>query len=228
MMPIAGTWEEFYHEKRSSATRRHDRSKRKRLAECGAVELVNATDPCVIEKTLDALFAQKEAQFAARGVPNFLARPGVRAFYRAITVDPTLRDVVHVSRLQVGDTIAAANIGFVCRQRYYHVVASYDGGPISRFGPGTAHLHELIGYALGRGCTEFDFTVGDESYKRDWCENETRLYDLRMASSARGWIIAHSLVGMTWAKRLIKQTPSLWRAVGAGRRAVARLKGDAS
>ncbi|MEJ0014020.1 MAG: GNAT family N-acetyltransferase [Bauldia sp.] len=102
LMAIAGPWEKFYKDKRSSATRRHDRSKRKRLAEFGAVEFVTAVEPCDIEKTLDALFAQKAASFATRGVSNFLARPGTRDFFRALGADPAFRDILHVARLKVG------------------------------------------------------------------------------------------------------------------------------
>jgi CelD/BcsL family acetyltransferase involved in cellulose biosynthesis len=225
MMAINGPWEKFYHEKRSSATRRHDRSKRKRLAESGEVSFVTAAEPCDFRKTFDAMFAQKSAQFAARGVPNFLDRPGVREFYRALAADRSFADVLHVARLQVGDTIAATNLGMVFRGRYYHVVASYDGGPIARFGPGTAHLHELIGYALERGCNEFDFTVGDEAYKRDWCAGEIRLYDYRAAATPLGWVVAHLSVAAARAKRAIKQTPSLWQAATRARQLSARFRG---
>ena len=30
------------------------------------------------------------------------------------------------------------------RGRYYHLLASYDDGEVSRFGPGAAHLHDLM------------------------------------------------------------------------------------
>ena len=223
LMSVAGTWEEFYREKRSSATRRHDRSKRKHLAEFGPVSFVTAEDQCAIEATLDVLFAQKAASFAARGVSNFLARPGTRDFFRAVSADPSFRDIMHVSRLQVGSIVAAANLGLVFRGRFYHVLASYDAGPVSRFGPGTAHLHELIAYALARGCDIFDFTVGDEPYKRDWCDTEMKLHDFRAATSARGLVVAKVSVAMARAKRFVKRTPRLWHAVHRIRVATAAL-----
>ncbi len=77
-----------------------------------------------------------------------------------------------MSRLDVGPTLAAANYGLIFRGRYYHVLASYDDGPVSRFGPGAAHLHDLMRYAIEHGCNEFDFTIGDEPYKHDWCDTE--------------------------------------------------------
>jgi CelD/BcsL family acetyltransferase involved in cellulose biosynthesis len=217
MMRIAGDWETFYRDKRSSATRRHDRSKRKRLAESGGVSFMTAATACDAEITLDAFFAQKAASFATRGVPNFLARPGTRDFYRAVASDSSLSGVVHVSRLQVGALSAAANLGMVFRSRYYHILASYDGGPISRFGPGTAHLHALIDYALQRGCTEFDFTVGDEPYKRDWCDQVTRLYDFRAAQTLRGRAVVTVARIASRLKRRVKHSPLLWRAFTAAR-----------
>ena len=65
------------------------------------------------------------------------------------------------------------------------MLASYGDGEMSRFGPGAAHLRDLMQYAIGRGFRIFDFTVGDEPYKREWC-GESLLYDHIAGASARG------------------------------------------
>ena len=224
LMGIAGDWETFYRAKRSSATRRHDRAKLRRLGEAGPVSLVTAFDREAVEATLATLFAQKAVSFARRGVSNFLARPGYRDFYVDIASNPATGALVHVSKLQAGNGVAAANLGLVFGGRYYHVVASYDAGELARFGPGTAHLHELIAYALQRGCSEFDFTVGDEPYKRDWCDSETKLFDLRLARNLRGWTVAAAARAASRLKRGVKQSPMLWRAFTAARLVTARVK----
>jgi CelD/BcsL family acetyltransferase involved in cellulose biosynthesis len=217
-MTMRGPWEQFYRDKRSSATRRHDRSKRKRLSDYGDVRLYGAESACEARAILDALFEQKRASFAARGVPDFLARPGTREFFKAAAADPSLAGVMHVSRLAIGESTAAANLGLVFRGRYYHVLASYQAGDIARFGPGTAHLHDLMDYALTRGCSEFDFTIGDETYKRDWCDVAERLVDYRAGLTAPG-ALAVRLAGVgIAAKRVIKQSPTLWAAFSHGRR----------
>jgi CelD/BcsL family acetyltransferase involved in cellulose biosynthesis len=131
--------------------------------------------------------------------------------------------IAHVSRLDVGSTIAAANFGLVFRGVFYHVLASYDDGPLSKFGPGAGHLHELMRYALQHGCTTFDFTIGDEPYKRDWCEAETTLYDHLAATSLRGAAAVTVMRAALAGKRAIKHS-SLWptlikvrAAIGAAR-----------
>jgi CelD/BcsL family acetyltransferase involved in cellulose biosynthesis len=214
---LAGDWDSFYAAKRSSATRRRDRTKRKRLAESGAVNFVTPTDDADIRRTLDIMMAQKARAFAHMGVRNLFARPGYAEFYRAVATDPAMRPFVHVSRLDVGATPAAVNLGLIDRGCYYHLQASYDDGEISRFGPGAAHLHDLLHYAIDRGLTVFDFTIGDERYKRDWCDTELTLYDAVMAASWRGALLATPMRAALRLKRWIKQTPTVWKAFSAAR-----------
>src|SRR5206468_2252430 len=110
------------------------------------------------------------------------------------------------------------------RDGYYHILASYDDGEVSRFGPGAAHLRELLRYAIARGLKRFDFTIGDEPYKRDWCESEQRLHDYSAAVTWRGWPSA--VVSGSWRrmKRAIKQSAPLWNAVVRMRSALVQAR----
>jgi CelD/BcsL family acetyltransferase involved in cellulose biosynthesis len=123
-----------------------------------------------------------------------------------------MRGCVHVTRLTVGAKVAAASIGLKCRGCYYLILSSYDAGELSRFGPGRAHLHELLRHAIDEGFQHFDFTVGDEPYKRDWSDLELRLHDYLSATTLRGWVVKMLMVQLRQLKRCIKQSPGLWRA----------------
>ena len=214
---LTGDWETFYTAKRSSATRRHDRSKRRRLAEFGEVKFVNPAGDSETLRTLDALMAQKARWFARMGVANLFAKPGYAEFYRALATDPATRHLVHVSRLDVGATAAAVNFGLTYRDCYYHMLASYDDGEVSRFGPGAAHLLDLLHLAIDREFRIFDFTIGDERYKRDWCDTELKLYDFIAAATWRGALVALPMLAAQRLKRRIKQTPVVWNLFSAGR-----------
>jgi CelD/BcsL family acetyltransferase involved in cellulose biosynthesis len=220
---LTGDWETFYTAKRSSATRRRDRSKRNRLAEYGEVKFVNPDSDSEILHTLDTLIAQKARSFAHMGVANLFAKPGHAEFYRALATDPATRHLVHVSRLDVGATAAAVNLGLTYRDCYYHLLASYDDGEVSRFGPGAAHLHDLLHQAIDRGFRIFDFTIGDERYKRDWCDTELKLYDFIAAATWRGALVALPMLGAQQLKRRIKQTPVLWNAFSGARAFIGSL-----
>jgi CelD/BcsL family acetyltransferase involved in cellulose biosynthesis len=220
---LTGDWETFYVAKRSSATRRRDRTKRKRLGELGEVKFVNPASDSETLRTLDTLMAQKARSFAHMGVANLFAKPGHAEFYRALATDPATRQLVHVSRLDVGATAAAVNLGLIYRDCYYHLLASYDDGDVSRFGPGAAHLHDLLHYAIDRGLRIFDFTIGDERYKRDWCDTELKLYDYIAPATWRGALVAMPMLAALRLKRWIKQTPVLWNAFSAARAFIGSL-----
>jgi CelD/BcsL family acetyltransferase involved in cellulose biosynthesis len=150
------------------------------------------------------------------GVEDFFARPGYREFFRR-RADPNVRDVIHVSRLDIGTVPAATNLGLRFRDSYYLVLSSYEDGDLARFGPGRAHLHELLRHAIERGFQRFDFTVGDEPYKRDWSDIELKLYDYLAAATARGRLVVALVTAFQRTKRFIKQTPILWRAFSKAR-----------
>lgn len=207
---LGDDWETFYAAKRSSTTRRRDRTKRKKLAELGEVSFVTAGAAADITCTMQTLFAQKAAAFARMGVADLFAQPGYKKFFQTLAASGATQHLAHVSRLDVGQTLSAINLGLIFRGVYYHVLASYEAGETAKFGPGAAHLRDLMSYAISRRCSMFDFTIGDEPYKREWSEIELKLYD--HVSCARLIGLPIVLVGrvVSTLKRIIKQTPALW------------------
>ena len=217
---LGAEWESFYSEKRSSATRRRDRTKRKKLGEFGELKFVTAAGDD-LGPTLDTLMDQKSQSFAAMGVTNIFALPGYREFYNALA---QMQGFAHVSRLDVGAQTAAANLGLVFRDSYYHLLASYDGGELSKYGPGAAHMHHLLQYAIEQRCRTFDFTIGDERYKQEWCDSHIVLYDHVTPFTVRGSIVAARLYAVGRLKHFIKQNPALWDKAYKLRAALGALK----
>ena len=130
---------------------------------------------------VDALIDEKRRSYAKLGVANMFEWPGYRDFFLDLATGAQSSRLTHVSRLDVGAMTAAANFGLMFRGRYYYILAGYDDGELARFGPGAIQLQDVMRYALEHGCTLFDFTIGDEPYKREWCDVEIRLCDYRLA-----------------------------------------------
>src|SRR4051812_10250834 len=214
---LGADWNKFYAAKRSSSTRKKERRQLKQLADYGEVRFVDVQEHADRERTLDTLLGQKSGSFARMGVENIFTRSGYRAFFRDIVTNPAMHQTTHVSRLDIGETIAAANIGLRFRDCYYLIVSSYHDGEFTRFGPGRAHLNELLRHAIACGFRRFDFTVGDEPYKRDWCDTELRLYDYLAPVTIRGRLAVAMASAFRRAKRFIKQTPALWQAFSKAR-----------
>ena len=115
--------------------------------------------------------------------------------------------------MDIGTTCAAANFAIVFGGCYYHVLSSYCDGGLTRYGPGTLHLRELLAYAIKLGLRQFDFTIGDEQYKLEWCDLRLNLCDYGVATTWRGWPVSAASDIRRRLKRSIKQTPLAWRLV---------------
>jgi CelD/BcsL family acetyltransferase involved in cellulose biosynthesis len=202
-------WEKLYAAKRSSATRSRDRTKHRRLADNGELRITTPDNPQERQSALKILFKQKGQFFAQHGVSNLFEQPGHSDFYLSIATKAGC--LIHISRLEVGSKCVAANLGLQFRNRYYYVLASYDDGPLSRFGPGVIHLQELMRYAISRGFSYFDFTIGDHAYKREWADEEVQLHDHIAAVGWLGLTAAAQTTLMPRVKRFVKNSPSLWQ-----------------
>ena len=221
---LGDNWEKFYYAKRSSATRRRDRAKRRHMSEHGEVRFVTAADADDARRTLETLLQQKHRAFARRGIPDSLARSGLREFFLDLASNPNIRGRFHISRVEIGDAWVAANFGIVFGDCYYHVLASYDDDtPASQYGPGALHLRELLAHAIKLDLRRFDFTIGDEPYKYEWSDTSVTLYDHCSAATWRGWPQRFMSTARRRLKRFIKQTPLIWNQVTRVRAAVGAL-----
>jgi CelD/BcsL family acetyltransferase involved in cellulose biosynthesis len=221
---LVGDWETYYAAKRSSNTRRSDRKKQRRLAECGEVRFLTAAGPDEVERTLDALIEEKTASYAKLGVDNMFNRPGYRDFFLDLATGTQSARLTHLSRIDVGNETAAANFGLVFRGTYIYLLAGYNDGDLGRFGPGSLQLLEMFQYAFGRGLKVFDFTIGDEPYKRDWYDTEMRLYDHASAATLRGWMTVMPAQAMRTVKRYVRQNPAIWSVVRKARMMASSLR----
>ncbi len=214
---LGHSWDELYAQRRSASTRKRERRQLRQLAEHGQVCFLQLEDAQERTRTVTTLLEQKSRALARMGVEDPYLRPGRRNFFFAVASDPAMRQLIHVSRLDVGGQMAAASIGLKYRNCYYLILSSYEAGELSRLGPGRAHLHELMRHAIEQGFAWFDFTVGDEPYKRDWSDIELALHDYLTAVTLRGRVLGLLTRQFRRAKRYIKQSPQLWRAFSKAR-----------
>ena len=220
---LSDDWEKFYHAKRSSATRRRDRAKRRHMSEYGDIRFVNAVDADDARRTLETLMEQKSRSLARKGIADIFAPPGHREFYLDLASNPKTRHLVHISRVEIGPVCAAANLGIVFGDCYYHVLASFVDTEIAHYGPGALHLRELMAHAINLGLKRFDFTIGDEPYKLEWSDTELKLYDYTATVTWRGLPARWSSSVRRRIKRFIKQTPLLWKLASQARAALGAL-----
>jgi CelD/BcsL family acetyltransferase involved in cellulose biosynthesis len=204
---LGDDWHTFYAAKRSPATRKRERRQLRQLADHGKIRFIEVNDCDERIRTLRTLVEQKSRAFAKMGIEDPFLQPGHRDFFLAIANDCAMQGHIHISRLDVGDQVVAASMGLILDDCYYLILSSYHGGELSRFGPG----RELLQHAIAQRFRRFDFTVGDEAYKRDWSDVELPLHDYLTAVTLRGWVAKAATAEFRRVKRFIKRSPGLWR-----------------
>jgi CelD/BcsL family acetyltransferase involved in cellulose biosynthesis len=65
--------------------------------------------------------------------------------------------------------------------------------------------------AIERNCERFDFTIGDEPYKREWSDIEVRLFDLLEGGTLLGHLSIVGKAALRRADLFICERPALRR-----------------
>lgn len=230
MLPLSGSFAEICDARRSKKSLQQLRRKRKKLEGLsGSVRFLQARDEATCAMVLRAAAAHREARRVASGVPSFFEMAGSEAFLRESACaglvahdggDGSLLSAVRLHYLQAGDTVVATYIGAALNGVYSCFVNSFDSA-FEACSPGDILLHDLIEALCEQGIQSFDLGVGEERYKKAWCDPVT-LYSLRIPITPRGWIYSNAARVSQDGKRLIKQNPMLWRGWRSVRRLASR------
>jgi CelD/BcsL family acetyltransferase involved in cellulose biosynthesis len=204
---LSGTWHEF--EAKRLPRRRTHRRYRRRLEERGKLTFEIAKTRQQVDTFLEALIRQKIRHHRETLTIAGFDQPGYRNFVTETTYRlPPSESTVHLSALKLDDTIIAAQWGYVVGSRFYYLIPSYEGGALHSFAPGHLLTEHLLEWSFAQGIEVFDFGVGDEDYKLEYCDIVIALYIAIIPVTFRG--VAYSVVlKMTEKlKRSLKGTPA--------------------
>ena len=221
---ISGTLDSFLKEKRSSKSRSTERRKFRRLAEHGTLEFVVATDEEQIHSTLDTMFEQKSESYKEMGVTDLFAQSIYRDFFRGMSEHYIEDGFVHLCALKQNERLLATHWGTVYKNRFYFFMPTYARGELARYAPGNLLMQHMFDWCLSNGVQIFDFTVGDEPYKKLWCDEKLNLFNSFDGTTFLGSFYIWLLKTQWRVKRRIKQSPGLFKAASRLRKLVSDLK----
>ncbi len=217
-LTLDSDWDTLYTAKRSRNTRKRDRQRRRRLEEMGALAFEIAEDTASRHRMLDAILAQKASWFAARGIIDPFAAPGASEFLHALIDEADAARHLHVSTLTLDGEVIAGNFGYLHDGELNAVIGSVTEGEAARHSPGTVLLHELFKWSIDNGLRSFDFTIGDEPYKKEWCDTELELVDIRLPLTLSGVLALAPRAIRAAAVHTIKRSPRLYAFAHEARR----------
>lgn len=214
---------------RSSGKRKRKkyRSQLRKFETAGGWRIIRASSDAEVDRLLDAFLVMKAERFARMGIPNVFAEPGCEAFLRSLYRDALRQSepAFVLTGLEVGGALRAVTGSSVLADRIICDVSAIAGDEFAATSPGDFLFFDMIRDACERGKSVFDFSVGDEYYKRLWCDTETWQSDLFLPLTARGTAVATVSRSIAAIKRAVKSSPLLWslakrlRRTAAGREA---------
>jgi CelD/BcsL family acetyltransferase involved in cellulose biosynthesis len=185
---------------------------------------IEAVTPEETRALLDAFFAMKEARFRKMGITNVFAEPQVRAFFNSLfatALDETTPPFV-LHGLEVGGKLRAITGSSRSNGRLICEFGSIADDDLFAVSPGGFLFFENIQEACEQGFAIYDFSVGDEPYKRQWCDIEIQHADVLVPLTLKGRAFAFGLQRNAKFKAYVKSNPAIWNFMKLVRRQVSR------
>lgn len=192
----------------------------------GGYRHFRATTPEEVARCLDGYFTMKAGQFAARGIPDPFASPSVRTFFRGLFADALAchHPPFELHGLEVGGELRAVSGYSIVGSRIVCEFTAFADDELASMSPGDFLFYESIRLACERGLAEFDFSIGDQPYKRLWCDTARRQFDSLVPLTPRGRAAAVAMRAIGDLRRRLKANAHIRHAVQEIRRAFAGRK----
>ncbi|MDQ6797017.1 MAG: GNAT family N-acetyltransferase [Actinomycetota bacterium] len=197
---LGSTLEQFLSQ-RPKGLRRTLRRSDERLATEGHhhdVEVV--TGPERLKEVLPDVAAVYDAAERDRPRQHLLARPW-GSFTREVLSESARLGRLRLFLGRIDGRPISFDVGFVSADRLELWLGRFDPRyrPIS---PGHLAMREAVHYAISTSLGEIDMGLGDDRYKRLWCNDDYRTLDVTAASSRRVLLTGR---GVLSARRWVRQ-----------------------
>lgn len=204
--------------------RKKHRAQTRKFEAAGGLRRIEARTPAAASELLDAFFTMKESRFRKMGIANVFGAPQVRGFFHALFAGALAEDkppfMLH--GLEVAGKFRAVTGSSRCGRRLICEFGAIADDELGHASPGDFLFFENIEEACEDGFEVYDFSVGDEPYKRLWCDTETRQAEVLVPLTLKGRALALALDRSARLKAFVKNSPALWKLAKILRRRTAR------
>ena len=201
--------------------RKRFRKSERKLDQIGGYEFIKAGTQDEAHELLEEFYLQKSERFSFQGLPDVFGEPDIQAYFHRLARESVGQErkmlEMYAIRLRQHDGLICAIAALSSKGR--DIICQFSSiatGPTEQASPGELLLYLLIRDACESGANMFDFGVGDELYKRNWCDVETRQYDTYLAITPLGRAGTLTARIATDLKRFVKSRPGLFKG-GKGR-----------
>ncbi|UUP19148.1 GNAT family N-acetyltransferase [Nitratireductor thuwali] len=212
---LTGGMEQILHGSSGRRRRKKHRAQIRKLEAAGGYRRYMARTAEEVELLLDAFFRMKHHRFAKMGIRDVFDDPAVQASFRTLFCDALNLSpppfVLHA--LEAGGVLRAITGSSQSGDALICEFSTFAEDELAHASPGDFLFYENIAAAVEDGFAVYDFSVGDEVYKRVWCDVETHHVDVIVGLSPRGRAVAATLRARSRAKRFVKTSRYLMQMV---------------
>ena len=207
-------WSASFARLRSKKTRQRLRSKFRSFGETGSISFRQIRG---LEKRLDAtrqILDWKTDHLKHSGRRNPFGHTSTPSETRQTimaSVEDTSNTSIKVFGLFRDDELVAGMLAFIDEKRFYYLVSAYAPEIPGKYSIGTQLLVKTLEFASRTGLQKYDFLIGDESYKLDWCDASVPLFNHFIPFTSKGRIFGAGLQVHHELKKRIVQSPALSR-----------------
>ena len=210
---LAGGFDALLARASGKRKRKKHRAQMRKFDAVGSHRRIEAKTADEVNRLLDAFFEMKEFRFRKMGIANVFGDNEVRAFFRALFIDALAEErpsfVLHglevAGKLRAVTGSSRSSKRLICE---FGAIADDDLGHTS---PGDFLFFDNIQEACETGFSVYDFSVGDEPYKRLWCDIETQHFEVLVPLTPKGRVLALVLQQGARLKAFVKHNPTIWK-----------------
>ncbi|MHB0953951.1 MAG: GNAT family N-acetyltransferase [Allorhizobium sp.] len=199
--------------------RKKYQSSEKNLKAIGQYSHSIASDPDEIATLVNLFFDQKSARFKAHGLPDVFRSGETRHFFQKLAQlrsngPNSLLELHSLQLTERGQTRVLAILGV--SRKGGHIVCQFgsiDDTYAAHVSPGEVLYYIVIRTMCEQDMLLFDFGIGDQQYKRSWCNIQTQQYDVYFATTLKGRVMKEIHKATLRAKLFIKSNPRLYRRI---------------
>jgi CelD/BcsL family acetyltransferase involved in cellulose biosynthesis len=212
-MDISGGHEAALARVNGKRKRKKHREDTRKFEANGGFRVVRARSPGEIERLLEFFFVWKAKQFSKAGIANVFDDETIHSFFHSLFLEAASEKEPSfvLDGLEVnGNLVAVTGSSIVGSRTICDFAAMSDNLGFSA-SPGEFLFFENIAKACADGMSVYDFSVGDEYYKRRWCTIESTHFDISYPLSRKGRIAAAAASRISYLKKMAKRNENIWR-----------------
>lgn len=217
---LAGGFDALLERASGKRKRKKHRSQTRKFETAGGFRRIEANTPAEIDRLLEAFYIMKEDRFRKMGIANVFADRAVRDFFKALFSNalgtPNKPFVLHA--LEVDGKLRAVTGSSRCGDRIICEFGAIAEDELAHASPGDFLFFDNIRDACANGLSVYDFSVGDEPYKRLWCDIESVHFDVMLPLTLKGRGLAGAMSIANQLKAAVKNSPIAWKLAKAFRK----------